>query len=728
MVESRWACVGVMGIVAAGLTAPPLSATPADEALTAYSSGLEGMLVDEKDDGLKRALLMLDERVAELPAELNEPEMPGPMLQLVVEMLQSPMNLRAGIIEGADPMMGPPFWAQVAIAGNDAQQAKSMADRLEGFLSAVVPAGITPHPEIASLKAVDLDGVPAYFGSLDVAGRTHCILAINRLATDPLQLTGIQLPAGVQPAMAFAIDFKEVQPLLQMLLAQAGPEGDAARMQLEMMGMLGENASAITLAVGHGKDRSHAFMRYARYKQILEKMNGLAEHGLIADDLKIVPVDATYAQLTKADLKGMWQWLRGMLNQAAQQAGGMQGGAQQPEDMVEQLAAQTGIHIERDLIDHLGQSYGVYMSEVTGGGGMLSIVGFIEVSNADGLRQGEAKIAQKLNELGAGPARGYVQVRRQTIAGKEAMVLTFPGLPIPLELSCALVGKHYLIAATPQGLGAAIGQINSGKNSLADNESFKQMGGSTFAGAMQVTFSDTPALARNGYGMVSLAMSALGNAVRSPSDTTRDAGVIMPSYHELMADAKASVMIARLDGDDMIATCQMDRSMLVNACGAAGSLGGPLGAVVVGSMAAGVMLPALAKARESAKSLKSSTQVRQIIMSAMAYAADKNDQLPANVDALIEAQFITPDLLNSPFGPVPDGGRDYWMLATDKPLSQFQDPARTIFAYDRAMYVQGGTVAVGFLDGHAELLEAWDFRQRIDQEPNAGIDFDIPFE
>jgi hypothetical protein len=714
--------------VAAGLTAPPLAASPADEALTVYSAGLEGLLVDNKDAGLKRALLMLDERVAELPAELQDPEMPGPMLQLAVEMLQSPMNLRAGLIEGADPMMGPPFWAQLAIAGSDAQMAKSMADRLEGFLSAVAPGGIAPHPEIATLKSIDLDGVPAYFGAIDVAGRTNCILAVNRLATEPLQLTGIQLPAGVQPAMAFSIDFQKMQPLLQMLLAQAGPDAAAARIQLEMMGMLGENASAITAAVGHGKDRSHAFMRYARYKQILDRMHAVAEHGLIVDDLKIVPVDATYAQVTKADLKGSWQWLRGVLTEAAQQAGGPMDDDQNPKDIVQELADQTGIHLERDIIDHLGQSYGFYMSEATGGGGLLSAVGFVEVTNVEGLRQGEAKVVQKLNELAAGHAKGYVQVRRQTIAGKEAMVLTFPGLPIPLELSSTMVGKHYVFAATPQGLQAAIAQIESPKSSLVENESFKQMGGSTFAGALQVTFNDTPALARNGYGMLSLAMSALSNAVRSPSNATRDAGVIMPSYHELMADAKASVMIARLDGEDLVATCQMDRSMLVNACGAAGSLGGPLGAVVVGSMAAGVMLPALGKARESARSVKSSSQVRQIIMSAMVHAAERQDRLPASLDAMIEAQYFTPDLLRSPFGPVPDGGRDYWMLATDKRLSEFVDPAQTIYCYDRAMYVQGGEVAVGFLDGHIELLEAWDFRQRIQQEPNAGVDFEIPFE
>ena len=69
-----------------------------------------------------------------------------------------------------------------------------------------------PHPEIATLKALDLDGVPAYFGALDVGGRTNCVVALNRIATDPLELTGLQLPSGVQPAMAFSIDFRQRGP------------------------------------------------------------------------------------------------------------------------------------------------------------------------------------------------------------------------------------------------------------------------------------------------------------------------------------------------------------------------------------------------------------------------------------------------------------------------------------------------------------------------------------
>src|SRR5687767_6393707 len=57
---------------------------PANDALSWYSAGLEEFLVDPKDKGLITALRMLDERAAELPREMDKPQIPGAVLQLVV--------------------------------------------------------------------------------------------------------------------------------------------------------------------------------------------------------------------------------------------------------------------------------------------------------------------------------------------------------------------------------------------------------------------------------------------------------------------------------------------------------------------------------------------------------------------------------------------------------------------------------------------------------------------
>src|SRR5687767_1229314 len=60
--------------------APARDAPPAAQqqhAITFYSAGLEGILVDPKDKGLAEALRLIDERVFELPGELDQP-IPAP--------------------------------------------------------------------------------------------------------------------------------------------------------------------------------------------------------------------------------------------------------------------------------------------------------------------------------------------------------------------------------------------------------------------------------------------------------------------------------------------------------------------------------------------------------------------------------------------------------------------------------------------------------------------------
>jgi hypothetical protein len=242
-----------------------------------------------------------------------------------------------------------------------------------------------------------------------------------------------------------------------------------------------------------------------------------------------------------------------------------------------------------------------------------------------------------------------------------------------------------------------------------------------------VEFLDTPRFLADGYGLVSLGMAALANATRSPTDLQRDAGLVMPSYSELAAEAKAYVHIARLVGDDLIVTGQSDRSALVNACGSVGMIGSSMGGVAGVALMTGILLPALGKARESAKQVKSAAQLRGISMAIMTYAADNADKLPASMDELIQKEFITADLLDSPVGPAADGGDDYWLNLSVKKLADVKNPTDKILGYDRAMYAKGDMVAVVFFDGHVQQVAVWQFQQLIQEEPNAGTDFDLPF-
>ncbi len=100
------------------------------------------------------------------------------------------------------------------------------------------------------------------------------------------------------------------------------------------------------------------------------------------------------------------------------------------------------------------------------------------------------------------------------------------------------------------------------------------MGTFTFDGedAMSVTFMDTDLLARSGYGMTSMLMSGLANFVRSPRDTERSAGRMMPTYREFTEDIKSSIVVYKLEGDDLILRSTTDRSATVSVAATIGML------------------------------------------------------------------------------------------------------------------------------------------------------------
>ena len=78
-----------------------------------------------------------------------------------------------------------------------------------------------------------------------------------------------------------------------------------------------------------------------------------------------------------------------------------------------------------------------------------------------------------------------------------------------------------------------------------------------------LTYMDAAHYARSGYGMTSLGMSAISNAVRSRVDGLRDPGPILPTFPEFMKDIQPTVGSTVLVGDDLVSTTVGDGSTVV---------------------------------------------------------------------------------------------------------------------------------------------------------------------
>jgi hypothetical protein len=235
------------------------------------------------------------------------------------------------------------------------------------------------------------------------------------------------------------------------------------------------------------------------------------------------------------------------------------------------VAALTGFHLEEDLIDHLGDAVGLYTSDATGGGGLLSLVAFMELSNPEGMLSTIESLEDIINGMGASAAQGYVRTRNWQHGGNEFLSLTFPGLPVPAEPTLSVSGNHLFIGMTP---GATVGAVESAQQAggLNDNPRFAGNLPHAIADSQSISFVDSPRMLRHGYGITSLFCSALVNGTRSRFDNSRDAGMIMPTFPELARGAKASVTSTYMDGDDYVTEQWADSSMLVNMTSMAGWL------------------------------------------------------------------------------------------------------------------------------------------------------------
>lgn len=687
----------------------------AGDVLVVHSAGIEGLLADPRDRGLLKSLRMVGQRLLELPAELEQPGLPAPLVELVLDMLGNPFVLQVGLLDGADPGGGPPVHAQLTFLETDPQEA---AAAVRGLFAVLQLAGARARavPERPGITAIQMNGATLYHGS-ERPG--EFVLALNRLRQGAPPRPESALPPGVQPVLALRFDGRAAQPLVEMMLAQAGPDAGALRRQLEVYNLVGPGASSFHAALGHGTDRTHGWWKYTGYAQAAQRNPMFVRDPLSRRDLAMVPADATWARVSRVRLAGLGDLMREMAATVNREAG--RGGAGDPFD---QIATQIGVHPQRDLLAHLGSTCGFYMSDSTGGGGLLSAVCFMEVADAAALGRSLQALERSIVDRGREHARGYVRARTQALGDLRLTTLAFPGLPVPLEPSWTVAGGFLFVGATPQAVTAAVGQTRGAPRSILDHAGFREVVGDRWQNALDVGFSDVPRLARSGYGLGALLASALSNAVRSPADPQRDAGPVLPPFAELLAGAKAAGSAYRIEGEDLVGTFQADRSVALNSCAALGMAGA--GSPMATAMWAGVLFPAVARARDEAQARRAAAHVEDLAAALKAYAADNRNAMPRSMEAL--RPYVEAHPLRSPFGPAADGRGDYWLNTTLRRLGESRSPSRHVAVYDRAMYGPGRHVAVGFFDGHVELLERWTFEELIAEAPNAGTDFDLPGE
>jgi hypothetical protein len=518
------------------------------------------------------------------------------------------------------------------------------------------------------------------------------------------------LPNGVTPLMAGRMDIGGLINFFVPDLADMFAN-EPAMAYNPMMAFIGPDAPVIEFGVGTSDDQMHMTSRMIDAGKHSEALGMSQDVFFEKSDFKRVPKDAVRLAAFQVSISTML----GAIEMAMEEAG---------SDEYAEFSEELGVDLIDEILGNLGDKLMFYQSESTGGGGLLSAVLLVDLNDAAEFGNAHRKLVDRLNTLAAEEIDGYARVQSWRNSGIDSFTITAPGLPIPFEPSWAIDENTLIVALSPGSLEVAVAQIQLGSNqSIVDNRAFRKSVLSRMpkGKAYAVSYYDAARLSKKGYGMTSLLMSALANSARSPKNPDRVVGSIMPSYASFTKDIEPSATVSWWDGDDFRTHYIGDESMLIQLSTGLGAIADVQG-LVVPALAAGVLLPALGQARETANGLVASTQIRVLVQSVILYSSSNNDGYPDSIGQLMELGLAEPELLISPFGPAYDGGKDVTIRKfAEGEFANHMFDYQCIVAIDRAMYVNGiETIAVGFADSHVELLTRGQILEYLEMEVNQG--------
>ena len=681
--------------IAAGcvlLAAPAAFAQDAEPLVDVRFQGLAQIQPASKDAAAHAALMSLGSRLRLLPREIPDFDADRKWIDAIWKLATGSGGLmiwegdEAPIVSVTLVPLGGTDGMMPAIGDMlDASGAAEFTMNEDGSLGLDTPAGVF---QLAEAQADSGRAITVRLGEAPVA------------STAPLTY---DLPANAEPVLSMSIEVGRMIGMAAELMQEEDPR---AFEQIDRFGFLNAGDARAEVAFGAEGDAAFVTSRLTEARPWIGRFFG--QGAFAKDDFRMVPRDATLVGATSAD----FAWVLEVIEAISEDTG---------RDFVEQIREGFGIDLDSGLLSNVGPRWIYYQADSTGGGGLLSAVVLAELRDPEAFKQTLSSALVHGNQAGSALGRGYVRSREWQLGGSTVWSAVFPGIPVPIEPSWTIVDGWLVASATPVGLTSAVAAIEN-PESVLDNPMFQQVVGDRWPGdpVVQVSFVDTARFAAKGYGSMSLVASALANAARQPFNAGAEPGTVMPAFTTLVDNVRPTGALSTWSGDDLVQRVSMDGSALVQIAAVFGQTSG-WQSMYIPAMGAGVLMPALGQARQSAQRTKSSVQVRTVVQGAMILHQD-DPEAPISLDRLLEAGVVTREVLNSPTGEPWDGGAGIVLREQFGDTSFGSGDPELVVAMDRAMYVNGEDfVNIGFADGRVEMVQYWDVGEYLDAPKNAGV-------
>ena len=682
-------------------------------ALTLYSAGIEANLPSSKDAFLLEQLKMLGQRLGEFPQQFGEEEeFPINSIQIndLTTLLMSPMSLKLSV---GPTLLGDEPRPIVSFTASPTDE--RVAERLGWTVRNQVARRQIPATQTSGLTRIEHDEL----GLIILGKRARNFVAVVNSEFDnaPVIPAVPGLPEGVEPALAFKFEPVHLAKFFNEMVIPDSPDPDLVRDFLEQIGMIGDNTITIEGTLGYTEDRMLGVYRERGSARIAEPFGFPTSLTLGDDILTTIPADATSVLATVFDLEAIYD----LLMSYAERFDG-----QRPpiEDWVRDF---TGIDLKEDYFPAVGKRLAIYQAPSTGGGSLASTVAIVEIGDADAMRRVMTKLSEFVEQKITPLARNTVRFAPWKLeSGHDAWSLSFPGVPAPIEPCWMIYADKWVVkAATPGALIAAVDHLRDrNAASFATNPHLLAESGSKPSEAIFVQYLDAAFYAQRGYGLASIAATALSNFTRSTiNPEARIPTERMPTYNALLADLRPSIAVAKWEGDDLVTTMTADRSSTAQIAAILGNAGSLYTSLIAPAFATGALLPALGQARQNAQQVRAASNMRQLLLALTMHANDNNDRLPASLEVLVERDFVQSQQLVSAYGPSWDGGSDFAYRSdlAGKPFAGIRNSATAVLIVDRAALLAGvARINVGFADGHVEALTQWELARKLQEPGNEG--------
>jgi hypothetical protein len=354
------------------------------------------------------------------------------------------------------------------------------------------------------------------------------------------------------------------------------------------------------------------------------------------------------------------------------------------EQGIATIETEMNFKIRQGLLESLS---GPMLSYALPGGAMLQSPqgGFVIVAGLKDAKLWEDSLTA-LGKFAAAKSEGVVQVSSQVQDGLTMQTWAIVPLAMAQIMpSWTVMGDKVVIGSNPALLKLAVDQIKPGTKSIRSTEGFKKVTAKLPAnlisfkyGNSKLQFTQLMTVLQQFWPMATMAASNAG--IKLP--------FVLPQLSHIAQDMGPSCQYSWFD----------DQGLRSHYDGA--GIEPSLGAVAGGAMGAGILMPALAHARQKAQQTMSMSNLKQLGLAVIMYADDHQGKLPDNFEQA-KQYYKDSKILESPLKPKDFAGPSY-IYVSGQSMGE-KSPATQIVAYENPEYCKD-TIITLFLDGHVERM------------------------